>query len=259
MKVFIVTDLEGVSGIDRMEQVAENTLFARERLMADVNATIRGAFDGGATEVYVVDGHGGGNNFLPGKLDPRAEQVNLITPYGLEKLIASDAIFSIGAHAMSGTQNAFLDHTQSSLCWHDYYVNGRKFGELGQQAIFAGTFSIPLVMVSGDFAACAEAREYLGNLQTAVVKYAVKRNEAVCVPLAEAENAIYAAAKNAIADIPSAKPFRILLPAEIKVEFNRADYCEDTLEASGFQYERLDGRTLRKIITKIETFRDILL
>jgi hypothetical protein len=43
--------------------------------------------------------------------------------------------FCMGAHAMAGTQNAFLDHTQSSLSWHDYSINGRKVGELAQRAV----------------------------------------------------------------------------------------------------------------------------
>jgi D-amino peptidase len=38
--------------------------FALERLMLDVNAAVEGAFEGGASDVYVVDGHGGGKNFI---------------------------------------------------------------------------------------------------------------------------------------------------------------------------------------------------
>lgn len=114
-------------------------------------------------------------------------------------------------------------------------------------------------MVSGDFAACAEARECFGNVKTAVVKYALKRNLAESIPLDQAEEAIYTAAKEAMALIPTAKPYRIQYPAEIKVEFNRADYCEETLEWSNYRYERLDGRTLRKIIPEIKVFHDVLL
>ena len=60
MKIFIMTDLEGISGISRKEQVDNSERYALERLMADVNAAIRGAFDGGAdeeneiTKVYAI-------------------------------------------------------------------------------------------------------------------------------------------------------------------------------------------------------------
>lgn len=131
MKVLIITDLEGISGVDRVEQVDNNDPFALERLMVDVNAAIRGAFDGGATEVLVVDGHCHGQNFLPGKLDSRATKIDGFFQNSavIEEV---DALFSVGIHAMSGAQNAFYDHTQTAICWHDYFVNGRKYGELGQ-------------------------------------------------------------------------------------------------------------------------------
>jgi D-aminopeptidase len=35
-----------------------------------------------------------------------------------------DAYAEIGLHAMAGTQNAFLEHTQSSKQWFDYQING---------------------------------------------------------------------------------------------------------------------------------------
>ena len=256
MKIFIMTDLEGISGISRKEQVDNSERYALERLMADVNAAVRGAFDGGADEVYVEDGHGGGRNFIKELLDPRAVQVGNAGT-GVKTMTEVDAMFLIGAHAMSGTLNAFLDHTQSSLTWHDYYVNGKRCGEIAQEAIYAGAFGVPVVMVSGDLTACTEARQFLGNIRTAVVKYAVCRNEAECVPEEEAEALIYEAAKAAMSRIGETKPYKIILPAEIKIEYNRADYCDDAAKWSGA--ERLDARTLRKVIDKIEVYRDILI
>ena len=147
MKVFIETDLEGISGVSRAEMVADSHRYALERLMADTNAAVRGAIDAGAERVFVLDGHGGGKNFIPGLLDPRAEQT------GIDRVKEADLCFIIGMHAMAGTQNAFLDHTQSSVSWHHYRVNGRRYGECGQLAAYAGAYGIPLGMVSGDFAA----------------------------------------------------------------------------------------------------------
>jgi D-amino peptidase len=62
-KIYIHTDLEGISGIDKAEMVmhaarAEHR-YSIERLMADVNAAIDGAFLGGADHVTVLDSHGG--------------------------------------------------------------------------------------------------------------------------------------------------------------------------------------------------------
>ena len=76
LKIYIHTDLEGISGIDSMDMIERSGKRYREcceHLMADLNAAIEGAFAGGATHVTVLDSHGGGNNFIRELLDPRAE------------------------------------------------------------------------------------------------------------------------------------------------------------------------------------------
>jgi len=257
MKVFILTDMEGISGISKFEQMSnrlqtDRDPWALERLMVDVNAAVRGAFDGGATEVYVLDGHGGGENFIKELLDKRAIQTKDVV-VGVKD---ADAVFLVGAHAMAGTENAFLEHTQSSVAWHNYYINGRPCGEIGQDAVIAGAYNAPVVMVSGDVAACAEARALLGNICTAVVKYAEGRNNAECLPDEEAEQLIYETARKAMGLVGKAKPYKVRLPMELILEFNRTDYCDAAAKAG--TAERLDGRTLRRYVDKVETFWDLM-
>ncbi len=74
-KVYISVDMEGISGIVGDDQTsADGAEYGRSRkLMAeDANAAIRGAFEGGATEVVVNDSHGSQRNLVPEDLDPRA-------------------------------------------------------------------------------------------------------------------------------------------------------------------------------------------
>ncbi|MBQ5355889.1 MAG: M55 family metallopeptidase [Clostridia bacterium] len=252
MTVFIETDLEGISGVSTIDMVANSDPRALERLMADTNAAVRGAYAGGADRVLVLDGHGGGRNFLPSLLDPRAVQVRDVALDGV------DAVFLVGAHAMAGTQNAFLDHTQSSVSWHNYTINGRRYGESGQLAAFAGSRSIPFVMASGDFAACAECLSLFGRMETAPVKTADGRNRAHCLPDGEAEDLIFEAARRAIALIPEKRPFRVILPAEIAVEFNRTDYADAAMDRHP-DAERLDPRTVRRVIREIREYGDLLI
>jgi len=252
MKVFIETDLEGISGVSRAEMVADSHRYALERLMADTNAAVRGAIDAGAERVFVLDGHGGGKNFIPGLLDPRAEQT------GIDRVKEADLCFIIGMHAMAGTQNAFLDHTQSSVSWHHYRVNGRRYGECGQLAAYAGAYGIPLGMVSGDFAACAEARAMLGNIETASVKQADGRNRAVCLPEEEAEALIHDAAYRAVKRKEEFRPLTILTPAVVEVEFNRCDYA-DAARNRRPSLERIDGYTLRRVVPEIREYGDLLI
>ena len=249
VRIFIVTDLEGISGIGQWDQILpENTEEYQkscEHLMEDVNAAVQGALDGGAEQVVVLDGHGGGNNFLPGKLHPGATQETDPYPGCLAK--GFDAMYLIGYHAMAGTIGAFLDHTQSSLAWYNYYVNGRRTGEIGQMALAAAAFSRPVVLVTGDEAACFEARQFLGEVETVAVKRATSRNFAQLTDPAKAREAIYHAAKTAISFVDKIPPFRPILPMELRLELCRADYAEAVLSHPGV--ERLDARTLRKIST----------
>ncbi|OGO36246.1 MAG: hypothetical protein A2W35_10320 [Chloroflexi bacterium RBG_16_57_11] len=75
MKILIAADMEGITGVVSWDQVnpnhAEYSRF-RRLMTADVNAAIRGAFEGGASQVTVSDGHNNGRNILIEELDPRA-------------------------------------------------------------------------------------------------------------------------------------------------------------------------------------------
>jgi D-amino peptidase len=75
LKVYVSVDMEGISGVNSDNQTsAAGAEYGRARklMVEDANATIRGAFEGGATEVVVNDSHGSQRNLLPEDLDPRA-------------------------------------------------------------------------------------------------------------------------------------------------------------------------------------------
>lgn len=263
MNIFIMTDLEGICGVDEIGDVeaengSEKRRAACENLMADANAAIAGFFDGGAANVYIADGHGYGDNFIMEMLDPRVKVLNVAQWSKATAAGEIDAYAEIGMHAMAGAQNAFLDHTQSSTQWFDYRINGRSYGEFGIAAAFSGLYGVPAVMVSGDIAACEEAKRFMGDIETAVVKRAVGRNKAVSLPLEEARLRIYEAAKNAAGRVGSIKPYRMLTPIEIRLTFQRTDYCESTLKRCA-DAERVDSRTVRKYVEKPKTYFDFFL
>jgi D-amino peptidase len=249
LRIYIHTDLEGVSGIDRIEQMDRGNAAYRqtcELLMGDLNAAIDGVFAGGAESVTVLDSHGGGNNFLLDLLDPRAR--NDTRPNGKWWGVLDDSYdgtFFLGAHAMAGTQNGFLDHTQSSTHWLDYCLNGRRVGELAQWALVAGHFGVPLLMACGDEAACVEARQFFQPIETAIVKRGIGRNRAEVVELTEARDRIREAARRATGLVGQAKPYTPSKPMEIRLTFTRSDYCDAAATRPG--NERLDARTVRKV------------
>jgi len=246
MKIYIVTDLEGISGIYSMEMMQKDSSqyeYCLQRLMADTNAAVDGTFAGGADEVVVWDGHSKGTNFIPGMLDSRAIQAegNYVESFDS----SFDAVMFVGTHAMAGTLNGFLDHTQNSKKWYNYYVNGRKTGEIGQWGIIAGHYDIPVIMVSGDQAACVEARQFFGHVECAVVKYGIGRNKAQLVDEEEALGMIRETARKSIARIGEIRAYKPLLPLDVKLELYRSDYCDEMSILEGV--ERINARTVRKI------------
>src|SRR5436190_24127704 len=83
MRVHVISDMEGVAGIVRWEQVTGGHPMYEEgrRLYTEeINAAVRGARAAGATEIVVMDCHGAGqgwsfNSLLPELLDTACEIV----------------------------------------------------------------------------------------------------------------------------------------------------------------------------------------
>lgn len=72
VKIYIHTDLEGISGIDSMDMIERSGPRYRqccECLMWDLDAAVDGALMGGIRQVIVLDSQGGGNNSIVGR-DP---------------------------------------------------------------------------------------------------------------------------------------------------------------------------------------------
>ena len=176
MRIFVMVDMEGISGIVNSDQVIPGQPYydeGRQYTTWDVNACVAGCFDGGATEVVVRDAHYKGKNFIWSDLDGRAEYI--IGGSGASRMpdIASfDGMILLGYHAMAGTPAAVLEHTMSSGSWQNLWIDGRPSGEIGMDMGYAAQHGVPTVMVSGDDKACAEAVALVPDIVTAPVKQA---------------------------------------------------------------------------------------
>lgn len=160
-RVLIITDMEGVGGVyDADEQLLPGQRRfeeSRKYLIGEVNAAVQGALRGGAREVVVWDGHDDSRTLSISDLPVGAQLIQgTPTPadYYLEDRLY-DGILFIGQHAMAGTKNGILAHSQS-FSIQSISINGKPVGELGQVAAIAGYFNIPVIMLSGDQAACDE-------------------------------------------------------------------------------------------------------
>ncbi len=228
-RIYIMTDLEGASGVYRFAQTRdpdpELGAKAKEYLMADIAAVVRGLRKGGATDILVVDGHGS-QAFVPHLMEPGARYLTGIPrPSSFGDLDASYAgLVQIGAHAMMGTADGVLCHTQSSRGENRYWYNGIESGELAQCAAIAGHFGVPPIMVSGDEAACREATRFFGpECVTVSVKKGVAREAAILYSFAETSRALTEGAERAMRSIDKCKPYRLQLPIRAKKEYRNYD------------------------------------
>lgn len=251
MKIYILADMEGISGIRTMEHVfSTNPEYqeGRQLMMADVNAAVAAAFASGATEVIAADTHAAGGHQLDlSKMDPRAiyESPNCgrLMP-SLDESFAG--VILLGHHARAGTLNGFLDHTMSSMSWFEYRLNGRVMGEIGMEAAWAGHYGVPVIAVTGDEATVQEAKELLGDVEGAVVKWAIGRNRARCLSVKQAHAQISGAIARALQRVSSFKPFQPELPATVRLTFYRTDMADDL--AAKQAVTRVDARTVEKTI-----------
>jgi D-amino peptidase len=243
MKVYISVDMEGISGVVAREHVdTEHKEYERfRRLMTgDANAAIRGAFEGGATEVVVNDAHSSMHNLLIEELHPSATLISgSPKPLSMMEGIAegADMAFFVGYHARAGTAQGILDHTWSGFV-QDVYLNNRAVGEIGINAALAGHYGVPIALVTGDRATTEEAQALLGGVETVAVKAGVGRTAARCLPVELSHTRIAQAAQRAVAR--PGQPFVIEPPIALAVEFARTFQAELAALAPGV--ERTSGR-----------------
>ena len=253
MRVFIVSDMEGVAGISNWQQVdGGESLYEEGRKLytEEINAAVRGAREAGATEIVVMDCHGAGkgwsfNSLIPEDLDEGCEFVvqKEWTEYTGVLEDGCDAALFVGMHAMAGTSDGFMSHTVSGTHWRSVRFNGTEVGETGINAALCGTFGCPVALVTGDTAVCREARELLGDgLTTVAVKQGLGRQSARNIAPQRAREMIEDAAKVALADVRAVPPYDPGHPCEIEVLLMGSDVGEPYRHRPGV--EVVDGRRL---------------
>jgi D-amino peptidase len=120
-----------------------------------------------------------------------------------------------------------LAHTVSGSSWWRLRFNGVDVGETGINAALCGSWGCPVVLVTGDEAACREGRKLLGDgVTTAAVKKGFGRFSARQFPAARARELIEDAARRAVENRAAVRSYNPGSPCEILVDFNTSDHVE---------------------------------
>ncbi len=246
MKIFVMTDLEGATGVagdwSDFNPGGREHESAKKFLTWDVNAAIHGAMDAGAVDIVVLDGHGAAFSIVLEELDPRAVLIRGRRLLELEGLDESfDLMLAIGAHSMAGTPNGVLTHTLSHSGIDNIWLNGKLVGEIGLWAALAGHYSVALGLLTGDLAAVREAETLLGKIEAVAVKEATSRFAAKCLHPQVSQKLIREAAKRTVIRAEEFKPYRPEMPTELSVQYHDSDRAEIVSKRKGVT--RIDGRT----------------
>lgn len=100
----------------------------------------------------------------------------------------------------------------------DVRVAGRSLGEIGLNAAMAGHLGVPVVLLSGDDAACAEMTDLVPGAVTVAVKEALGMAAAVTLHPEEARDRLRRAAADAVARRAEIQPLALTGPLDVEVD-----------------------------------------
>jgi D-amino peptidase len=204
MKILISADMEGATGVTWPADVKPGTeqwQRFRAMLTSDVNATVAGLYDAGATAVVINEAHATMRNLLLEKLDSRAVMITgRHKDLGMLEGIQHgnvDGVAFVGYHAGAGAEGV-LAHTYLPNSITGVRVNGEPASEGRMNALVSEEFGVPVILVTGDDRTCGDAATYAPQAQTAAVKECVTRYSALCPPPEVTAAAIRPAAAKAM-------------------------------------------------------------
>ncbi|WP_077003044.1 M55 family metallopeptidase [Variovorax sp. KK3] len=248
MKILISVDIEGVAGVFHTQQTrAGNPEYERARrlMTEEANAAIAGAFDGGATEVWVNDSHGDFRNMPPDLLDERAQVIQgkpryLSMAAGVELGLAG--VCMVGYHARAGG-HGILAHTINSFAFAHIDIGGEPVGEAALYGALAGEYGVPVLMASGDDAFVAETKPLFPHAVFVQTKRATGQTSGISLSPAQSRAAIREGVAAGLAAQAQARP--LVWPRPLAVTLHTQTPALADLFCQWPAFERIEATALR--------------
>ena len=229
MRIFISVDMEGISGVESVEEVFQGLPgyhTFRQIMAGDVNAAVQGAIEGGASDIVVSDSHGYMCNIRPKDVHPKASLKS-----GMKRDLCQfkgfnpgfDGALFIGYHSKAGTPDGILSHTWIPA-FQDVRINGLSVGEYGLNGFLVSSFGVPILMLSGDDKTIEQARPLLGDIEYVEVKKSLGYFKGQHLPLSESHARIREGARRALQHFAKRKPPSLDIALPVTVEL---DLCHE--------------------------------
>lgn len=269
IKIYISADMEGLAGAVTGEQLGpdgfEYQRF-REFMTAEVNAAIDAARAAGATEILVSDSHGNGQSLL---IEELPEDVMVVRswprPLGMMDGIdeSFDGVIFLGYHSSTSNSRGVRAHTMSSANVTELRLNGIAMSEGGLNAAIAGSFGVPVILITGDDVAVAETQVIVGNVEGAVVKWSRGFHSARTLTPQAAQEVIRTRVASAISRIEEFEPYVLEPPVEVELSLKHyrpvelLDYLPNVerISSHSVRFMAEDMEEVSRFLTFVLNFR----
>lgn len=256
-RLLISIDMEGVAGVASTTSLVPSGWeypSYRRWMTEELNVVAEAALEAGYDEVIASDGHGNAQNIDPDLLIDNIQLVRSWPRPLLQMEMVDDASVEacafIGYHAAAGTADGLLAHSFSGAALRSIRLNGEPASEGYFNAALAGSFGKPVLLVSGDQFALADAQRYAPDALHIATKTAFGFKSQMSLPPAQVRRTLRAGAAETFARSRPV-PFRIDPPFVLDLEMT----SQVAPELLGYLpwVERLDGWTVR---ASFETMAD---
>jgi D-amino peptidase len=151
----------------------------------------------------------------------------------------------IGYHSSTSNLEGVRAHTFSSAKLTRVSVNDKPVSEGIWAAMVTGHFNVPIILISGDNIATKETKDFVGDMETAVVKEAYGFHSAKSLTPAASCQLIKEASAKAVKRIKDFKPYKVSTPVTMDVSFK--NYRPVELLSYLAIVKRIDSHTIRFI------------
>ena len=257
MKVLVSVDAEGLPGIYQFTQIVPKySAFAELRkVMTEVAKAVAEVLQSeGFTEVWIADSHGHMGTII---YEDLPDYVRLVRgfprPLSMVPCINEgfSAVLFIGYHSGAGTVRSVLDHTYSSAAFHEIRINGEKASEFYMNALVAGHYGVPVILVAGDDKLREEVAQRTPWAEYVIAKRSLARTSAVMEPLQKFLRNLKEGVGRATKKLKEglAKPLKINGPVTLEAVMRHTDYADAAEAVPGIV--RVDAYTLKYVAQDI--------
>lgn len=252
MRVYVSIDAEGLPGIVSISQIAEGGRHFNElrKIMTRIAvACIDALRKEGVESVWISDSHGSMLNIdyaeiprgvvlIRGSLRP----VAMIT--GIDQ--GFDGAIFVGYHSAAGVAKSVMDHTVSGRAFHEIRVCGRRASEFYVNALVAGQYGVPVILVAGDDKLREDVAEATPWAVYIEMKRSITRFAAVSPALDDVIDSLRDGIAKAVENLRrgACRPLKPpKTPLDLEIVFRRSEYADAVEMVPGF--ERVDAYTVR--------------